>query len=85
MGHTAFTIVCAVYNAEAYLDELLESIFEKQNYQSKDLFFIAVDDGSIDNSLRIIEVSSNGLVSFQIRFAVLSKKTLVRVQQETPV
>ena len=51
MGHTAFTIVCAVYNAEAYLDELLESIFEKQNYQSKDLFFIAVDDGSIDNSL----------------------------------
>ena len=55
MGHTAFTIVCAVYNAEAYLDELLESIFEKQNYQSKDLFFIAVDDGSIDNSLRIIE------------------------------
>jgi glycosyltransferase involved in cell wall biosynthesis len=49
-----FSIVTAVYNVESYLGEFIESI-EAQSYQRDRFEVIAVDDGSTDDSLAIIQ------------------------------
>lgn len=46
------SVVMPVYNAERYLDEAIQSILT-QTY--KDFEFIIINDGSIDNSLKIIK------------------------------
>lgn len=45
-----FSISIPIYNAEKYLDECLKSIM---NQSEKDFELILVDDGSVDNSLKI--------------------------------
>ena len=44
------SIIIPIYNAEAYLERLLECIF-KQTYDLNKIQVIMVDDGSTDNSL----------------------------------
>ena len=46
------SVVTSVYNGEAYLEECVESIL---NQTYVDFEFIIINDGSTDNSLRIIE------------------------------
>ena len=46
------SVILPVYNVEAYLDEALYSL-EKQTL--KDIEIIAVNDGSTDNSLSILD------------------------------
>lgn len=46
------SIILPVYNVEAYLDEALYSL---ENQTLKDIEIIAVNDGSTDNSLSILE------------------------------
>ncbi|MCC3267752.1 CDP-glycerol glycerophosphotransferase family protein [Arthrobacter gengyunqii] len=53
-GQALFSIVSAVYNAEAYLDAFLESL-EQQRYPFARLDIILVDDGSTDSSLARME------------------------------
>lgn len=48
------SIIIPVYNAEKYLDRCLKSVFI-QNIPSSDYEVIAVDDGSTDSSLKILE------------------------------
>ena len=47
-----FTIIIPVYNVEKYLEECLESIY-KIKLDNKEI--ILVNDGSTDNSLKILE------------------------------
>ena len=60
-----FSIVIPVYNTEKYLDYCLQSIL-KQSYSSYEI--ILVDDGSKDNSGRIVlslvETRKNILIYF---------------------
>ena len=49
-----YSIVSAVYNVEAYLDDFLKSILN-QTIAIDNLSLILVDDGSTDNSANIIE------------------------------
>lgn len=58
------SIVIPVYNTEKYLKESIESALD-QTY--KDIEIIAVDDGSNDNSLKILE-------SFNDKIKIISKK-----------
>lgn len=48
------SVVIPVYNAEAYLNRCLDSLF-LQDLPSEEYEIIAVDDGSSDNSARILE------------------------------
>lgn len=50
------SVVMPVYNAEVYLDEAIQSIL-KQTYNNFE--FIIINDGSVDNSLTIIEKYKN--------------------------
>ena len=49
------SIIMPVYNAELYLEEAIESIL---NQTFEDFEFIIIDDGSTDNSLKIIQQCS---------------------------
>jgi glycosyltransferase involved in cell wall biosynthesis len=46
------TVLMPVYNAEKYLEEAIESIL---NQTYKNFYFLIINDGSIDNSLKIIQ------------------------------
>ena len=48
------SVIVPVYNCEKYLDECLKSI-ESQYYDRGAIKVIAIDDGSTDNSLKIIK------------------------------
>lgn len=56
MNLPAISVVMPVYNAEKYLDEAIQSILT-QTY--KNFEFIIINDGSSDNSLKIIEKYKN--------------------------
>ncbi len=58
------SIIIPVYNAENYLKECVESAL---NQSYKDIEIIAIDDGSKDNSLKILE-------SFKSKIKIISKK-----------
>lgn len=51
MAKPKVTVVVPVYNAEIYLEECLASIFDQT---LKDIQIICVDDGSTDNSFKIL-------------------------------
>lgn len=51
-----FSVIIPVYNAEAFLEKCLDSILE-QSFKSFEL--ICINDGSTDNSLKILEFYSN--------------------------
>ncbi|MCM1376589.1 MAG: glycosyltransferase [Muribaculum sp.] len=51
-GLTRISVIVPVYNGERYIAECIESI-QKQDY--KNLEIIAVDDGSYDSSLQILQ------------------------------
>lgn len=65
------SIICASYNEEAYLEELLKSII-KQTYKNIEMIF--VDDGSTDNTKIIID-------KYQSLFEFAGKK-LIYIYQE---
>jgi len=58
------SIVIPVYNAEKYLRECIESAL---NQTYKDIEIIAIDDGSNDNSLKILQMFSD-------KIKIISKK-----------
>jgi len=58
------SIVIPVYNAEKYLKECIESAL---NQTYKDIEIIAIDDGSNDNSLKILQMFSDKII-------IISKK-----------
>ena len=49
-----FSIVIPVYNATQYIPNLIESLFEKQSLSTEKYEVIAVNDGSKDDSLRLL-------------------------------
>ena len=46
------SVIVPVYNAEKYLDKCISSI---ANQTLKDIEIIAVNDGSTDNSLKVLD------------------------------
>ena len=46
-----FSIIIPVYNAEAYLEECVDSCY-KQDFDEVDFEVILINDGSTDNSWR---------------------------------
>ncbi len=54
-GHFNYSIVSAVYNVEKYLDTYFESLIAQTIDFRKHLHIIMVDDGSTDNSAKIIK------------------------------
>lgn len=54
-GSNNFTIVCAVYNTEKYLDDFFESIVSQNLNFEQHIQIVCVDDGSTDNSDKIIK------------------------------
>ena len=61
------SIVLPVYNVEKYLPECIESLV---NQTLNDLEFIFIDDGSTDNSIKILE----GYAKNDSRFGVEARK-----------
>lgn len=53
------SIILTVYNKEPYLHRALESLLRQENVHSCDYEIIIVNDGSTDNSLKIIEEYAN--------------------------
>lgn len=53
MGEIKFSIIVPVYNVEAYLEKCLDSLIV-QTYQDYEI--IAIDDGSTDQSSRILDL-----------------------------
>lgn len=49
------TIILTVYNKEQYLERALSSLLNQQNVKEDDYEVLAVNDGSTDNSLAILE------------------------------
>lgn len=54
-GKFNYTVVSAVYNVEKYLDEYFDSIVTQSLNFNKHIQLILVDDGSTDNSAKIIK------------------------------
>jgi len=54
-GGYKYTVVSAVYNAENYLDEFFKSLTSQSLCFKKHIKIIVVDDGSQDNSYKVIE------------------------------
>lgn len=54
-GNNNFTVVSAVYNVEKYLDDYFRSLVEQSLSFKRHLYLIVVDDGSTDNSAKIIK------------------------------
>ncbi|MBS9779119.1 MAG: CDP-glycerol glycerophosphotransferase family protein [Moraxellaceae bacterium] len=54
-GNHDFTVVSAVYNVEKYLDDYFQSIVNQSLSFKKHIQIICVDDGSTDNSAKIIK------------------------------
>ncbi len=52
MNHPRVTVLMPVFNAECFLDQSIQSILN-QSYQ--DFKFLIINDGSTDNSLKVIE------------------------------
>lgn len=50
-----FSIIVPVYNAQQYIPNLIESLFEKQCLNIKEYEVIVVNDGSKDDSLHIFQ------------------------------
>lgn len=50
-----YTIVCAVYNVEQYLDDFFRSVIEQRLDFETNIEIILVDDGSPDNSGKVIK------------------------------
>lgn len=63
MGKIKISIIIAVYNAEKYLNDTLESIL---NQTLKDFEVIAIDDGSKDKSVEILKQYENKFDNFTI-------------------
>jgi glycosyltransferase involved in cell wall biosynthesis len=57
------SVILPIYNAEQYLEECLKSIY-RQTF--KDYELIAIDDGSTDNSLDILERYRNSINNMTI-------------------
>ena len=57
-------IILPVFNTEKYLKECLDSII---NQDYKNIIIYAIDDGSTDNSLNILNYYSNGELSLQVQ------------------
>ena len=62
------SVIVPVYNAEKYLEQCISSI---ANQTLKDIEIIAVDDGSIDNSLMILD---NLSLKYRGKLKVLTKE-----------
>lgn len=54
MGTFEFSVIMAVYNTEAFLEEALESLAQ-QSYGFEKIQVILVDDGSTDGSGKICD------------------------------
>lgn len=54
-GHYNYTIVSAVYNVSAFLDDYFTSFVSQKLRFKKHIYLILVDDGSTDNSADIIK------------------------------
>lgn len=67
MGKDLVTVVIPVYNVEAYLKECLDSIVN-QSYENLEI--LAVNDGSTDSSLMILE----GYAAKDSRITILNKE-----------
>ncbi|EFO8992891.1 glycosyltransferase, partial [Campylobacter coli] len=50
-----YSIVCPIYNVEKYLEDFFESIIKQRLDFKNNIFIICVDDGSTDNSAKIIK------------------------------
>lgn len=76
------SIFIPVYNHEKYVEQTLESVL-KDNYPNKEL--IIIDDGSIDNSYKVIEnwiERNNKLINFPITFSGHENRGLVKTLNE---
>ena len=54
-GYSKYVIVSAVYNVEKYLDDYFKSIINQRLDFKKNIHIVCVDDGSTDNSAKIIK------------------------------
>lgn len=54
-GYSEYVIVSAVYNVEKYLDDYFKSIINQRLDFKKNIHIVCVDDGSTDNSAKIIK------------------------------
>ena len=61
------SIIVPIYNVEPYIDECLDSLVRQT---IKELEFICIDDGSVDNSYKILEQYAK----YDARFIVLKQK-----------
>ena len=59
INHITVTVLMPVFNGEKYLKQAIESIL---NQDYKDFEFMIINDGSLDNSLRIIESYSDNRI-----------------------
>ena len=66
-----FSIICAVYNCEEYLDETIMSVISQDIGFEENIELILVDDGSDDNSLKIANKYKD---KFPHNIVVLSKE-----------
>lgn len=54
-GYSKYIVISAVYNVDKYLDDYFKSIISQRLDFKKNIFLILVDDGSTDNSAKIIK------------------------------
>lgn len=54
-GNYQYTVISAIYNVEQYLNDFIESLVKQRLDFRKHIQLILVDDGSIDNSAKIIQ------------------------------
>lgn len=75
MGKIIISVIIPVYNVEKYIRQCLESVI---NQTFKDIEIICINDGSTDNSLKILQEFSQK----DKRIMVIDKKMKELLSQE---
>ena len=71
MGKISISVVCPTYNSEKYIKRTLEMLLKQKKLPNEVIF---CDDGSNDNTLKILNIYSNIFKKKKVRFKLIKSR-----------
>ena len=71
MGKISISVVCPTYNSEKYIKRTLEMLLKQKKLPNEVIF---CDDGSNDNTLKILNIYSNIFKKKKVKFKLIKSR-----------